>query len=164
MANTSHRIEDLVMLTRLLVLLVVVGSGLAGCTQVARPSDRSTPEPASPAATVRPTSAAVPTPAFPAPAELQGTWRAVIGQDEVTLRIRETSYSISRVTAGFPATGNGRVEVDGDEIVFSGSNRCADDGDGRYQWAIDGDVLRFTSLAPDPCARPLDGVEYTRDG
>lgn len=155
-----------------LLVTVLLSLGLAACGQAANEGGVATTSPqsaasavtnATPTGTVRPTAVAQPTPQFPAPPELQGTWHGIVAEgDEVTLRIRETSYTISRVTAGFPATGNGRVEVDGDEIVFSRSNRCA--GDGRYRWSIEGDVLRFAPIASDPCARPFDGIDYTRGG
>ena len=157
---------------RLVVLTVLLSLGLAACGQTANPGGVPTTSPesetsaaasATAAETAAPSAAPQPTPQFPVPPELQGAWRALVAEgDEVTLRVRETSYTINRVRAGFAATGNGRVAVDGDEIVFSHSNRCA--GDGRYRWSIEGDVLRLIPIAPDPCERPFDGVAYTRDG
>jgi hypothetical protein len=157
---------------RSLVLTVLLSLGLAACGQTdnqggVRPttpgSGTSAATSVTPSGTAQPSATPRP-PQFPAPAELQGTWQA-IDDDNLTLRIRETGYTITRVVgdspAGVPLSGIGSVEVDGDEIVFS-SSLCA--GDGPYRGAIEGDVLRFTSIAPDPCPRPLDGIDYARDG
>jgi hypothetical protein len=157
---------------RRLVLTVLLSLGLAACGQTANPGGVPTTSPgsetsaaasATTAETAGQSAAPQPTPQFPAPPELQGAWRGLVAEDdEVTLRVQASSYTITRVIRGFAARGSGQVEVDGDEIVFSRSNLC--DGDGRYRWAIEGNVLRFTPLAPDPCPRPFDGVEFSRDG
>ena len=155
---------------RLLALLLSLG--LVACQQTANqsvvpavsPGNGSSPaRNAVPTATAQPSAAAGPTAQFPAPIELQGTWRALAAEDdELTLRIGATSYTLTRVIRGFTARGTGLIAVQGDEIVFSHANLCA--GDGRYRWVIEGDVLRFTAIAPDPCSRALEGLEYTRDG
>jgi hypothetical protein len=161
---------------RSLVLTVLLSLGLGGCGQTANQGGVPTTSPSSetsaatnapPSGTAQPNATPRPTAQFPAPAGLQGTWQAIVdeGDDRLTLKITETGYTITRVVAASPAgitlSGSGRVEVDGDEIVFS-SSLC--DGDGRYRWSIEGDLLRFTPIAPDPCPRPLDGIDYTRDG
>jgi hypothetical protein len=56
-----------------------------------------------------------------------------------------------------------RVEVDGDEIVFSNATACP--ADGRYRWSIENDVLRFEPVGADECTGRTDSMadtEYTR--
>lgn len=92
---------------------------------------------------------------------MEGTWRTDLGDgDRVTLSLRGTTYTITRGAN----SGNGDISVEGDTIVFSGSNLC--DGVGTYQWSVEGESLTFSAADPgDPCSgrRPvLDGVTYNR--
>ena len=79
--------------------------------------------------------------------------------DPVTLTLNGNSYTISRGSAA----GGGRISVEGDIIVFSGSSLCS--GVGTYRWTIDGNTLILeVTEAGDPCSgrRPvLDGVVYS---
>ena len=96
-----------------------------------------------------------------APPELEGTWRTDLGNgDRVMLTLRGTSYGITRGGN----SGSGDISVEGNTIVFSGSNLC--DGVGTYEWEIEDGSLTFTQEeSGDPCGgrRPvLDGITYTR--
>jgi hypothetical protein len=96
------------------------------------------------APTTAPTETPAPTPAAPAPAELQGRWRAEIGAGIAILTLTETKYALNWL-----GTGAGRIAVEGDEITFSGSSGCP--GDGTYRWSIDGDKLHFEPVGTDAC-------------
>src|SRR4029079_10759980 len=99
-------------------------------------------------------------PADAAPAELQGAWSTqMAADDEVTLTITETGYSIKRGSF----TGFGHIAVNGDEITFSGNEQC--DGAGTYRWEIADGQLTFTPAGePDPCPRlsVLQGQTYVK--
>jgi hypothetical protein len=60
--------------------------------------------------------------------------------------LRVDSY---RITRG-PDSGTGKIAVDGDVITFSNSNLC--DGNGTYQWSLEGDMLALTLTGADPCS------------
>jgi hypothetical protein len=79
--------------------------------------------------------------------ELQASWRTTLDTGEaVTLLLRADSY---RITRG-PASGTGKIAVDGDVITFSNSILC--DGIGTYQWSLEGDMLTLTLTGGDPCS------------
>jgi len=155
------------------ILGALLSLALAACTQDASPGS---PTPSSalagsssaPQATERPSASPAPaaTPEFPAPAELQGTWKAVMASgSDIELEISETGYRIAAPNPFGAVSGprNGRVEVDGDEITFSNSTTCV--GDGRYRWSIEGDLLRFEPIGTDQCpnrAPTIAQIEYTR--
>lgn len=113
------------------------------------------PAPTSAAPTTAPTKAPASTPALPAPAALQGRWRAEIAPSVAILDFTATRYTINW---GILGGGSGFLEVKGDEITFSGDNQCP--GSGTYRWSIEGDKLHFESLEPDPCPFRND---YTRN-
>jgi hypothetical protein len=120
-----------------LVLMALAISSCAG-TQASVPAASASPRPtASPTAqpTERPDAA---------PEELQGEWQTTNG-DPATLTILRTSYHVRR-GGGF---GRGNISVDGEEIVFSGSDLC--EGSGTYVWQIEDGTLTFTPVDDDPC-------------
>jgi hypothetical protein len=80
-----------------------------------------------------------------APRELAGRWRRNVQGETVILTLDGTGYHIQRG----PASGSGRIAVDGDEIEFYGSNLC--DGQGTYTWSFEEGRLRFTEIVADPC-------------
>jgi Rieske Fe-S protein len=120
-----------------LLLMVLAVSGCAGA-QASPPAATASPPPAA-SATAEPTERA-----DVAPEELQGAWEATNG-DQVTLTILRTGYQVDR---GF-GFGRGNISVDGDEILFSGSDLC--EGAGTYIWQIEDGVLTFTPVDDDPC-------------
>ena len=137
----------------ILVFTAVLGQSVAACSGQA--SGTASPPPATGAAaptsaaptiapTTAPTKAPASTPALPAPAALQGRWRAEIGPGIAILTFTATDYAINWLGAG-----NGRIEVEGDEITFSGSGGCP--GSGTYRWSIEGDKLHFEPVGPDAC-------------
>lgn len=137
----------------LLVLTGVLGLALAACSgQVAGTAAPSpaTAAPAAPtaapsiAATAAPTKALASTAALPAPPELQGRWRAVVASEVAILEFTATGY-----TQTWLGGGNGQIEVEGEEITFSGSRECP--GRGTYRWSIDGDKLDLEPIGTDPC-------------
>jgi hypothetical protein len=137
----------------ILVLTAVLGLSLAACSGQAAgtaspPPATLGPAPTSAAPTIAPTSAPTKalasTPARPAPAELQGRWRAVIAAAPSILEFTATNYTVTWLGGG-----NGRIEVEGDEITFLGSNECP--GRGTYRWSIDGDKLDLEPVGTDPC-------------
>jgi hypothetical protein len=120
-----------------LVLAALVTGGCAG-TQSGLPAASVSPQP---------TESATPLPterADMAPEVLQGEWQTTNG-DPATLTILRTSYQVRR-GGGF---GRGNISVDGQEIVFSGSELC--EGSGTYEWQIEDGTLTFTPLDDDPC-------------
>ena len=134
-----------------LLLTAVLGHSVTACSGQA--SGTASPPPASvapPSAaptiapTTAPTTAPTSTPALPAPAALQGAWRAEVGAGIAILIFTATEYRINWL-----GTGSGRIEVDGDEITFSGSSGCP--GSGTYRWSIDGDQLHFEPVGTDAC-------------
>jgi hypothetical protein len=96
------------------------------------------------APTAAPTKAPTSTPALPAPAALQGRWRAEIAPGVAILEFTASGYKISWLGGG-----DGQIEVEGDEITFSGSLECP--GSGTYRWLIDGDKLNLEPVGTDPC-------------
>ena len=143
-------------------LLAMLASLALGCS--VGPSASAIPTTLQPAVTTPqptplPTRPPQPTPAHPAPPELIGHWIAEPAPgDVIRLELDEKGFDITRF-----ASANGRIEVFDDEIVFSRSSLCQ--GEGRYTWTIDGEVLRFTSVTPDECpdrAKSLEGIDFTR--
>ena len=137
------------LLAPMLVVTAVLGLSLAACSGqasgTASPPPATvapTPTPATP--TIAPTTAPTSTPARPAPAVLQGRWRAEVGAGIAILTFTATDYAINWLGAG-----NGRIEVEGDEITFSGSSGCP--GSGTYRWSIEGDMLHFEPIGTDEC-------------
>ena len=91
-------------------------------------------------------------PRTPAPAELQGRWRTVINDsDQPVLTITDFKYTIERL-----GMGTGAIEVNGDQIVFFGSNLCS--GRGTYHWSIDAGTLTLTAVGADPCPNRADAI------
>lgn len=136
-----------------ILVLFVLGVSVAACSGQAPgtaspPLATVAPAPASAAPTIAPTTAPTKaptsTPALPAPAALQGSWRAVIEAAPAVLTFTPTNYTIV-----WRGGGNGRIEVEGDEITFSGSIECP--GRGTYRWSIEGDKLHLDPVATDPC-------------
>ena len=137
----------------MLVLTAVLGLSVAACSGQASGTASSPPATVAPASTsaapttaptTAPTDAPASTPALPAPAELQGRWRAVIEAAPAVLTFTATDYTIV-----WRGGGNGRIEVEGDEITFSGSSDCP--GSGTYRWSIEGDTLHLEPAGTDPC-------------
>lgn len=63
------------------------------------------------------------------------------------LTLQGNGYTV-QTTGGM---GAGRIDVEGDRITFSNSNRCPD-GVGTYTWSIEEDGrLRFTPVGKDTC-------------
>jgi len=149
----------------LLILAIMACSPESG---QGSPPASSGPTPAAsgpPAPTEQPTAVPAPTPEFPAPAELQGTWEAVSDSgSDLVLVIRETGYRLTQSSAAIGSqSATGRVEVDGDEIVFSNATACT--GDGRYRWSIESGVLRFEPIGEDACpgrTGSMADTEYSR--
>jgi hypothetical protein len=139
---------------RFLALLVLA---LAACTSPASqpPTTAATASPTSvPTASATPTVTPKPTasPRAPAPAELQGRWRTVINEhDKPVLTLDDFHYTIERL-----GIGTGSTTVDGDQIVFYGSNLCQ--GEGTYRWSIDGETLTLSPVGPDPCENRADAI------
>jgi hypothetical protein len=133
----------------ILVLTAVAGQSVAACSGQALgtaspPPASVVPVPTSTASTTAPTKAPASTSALPAPAALQGRWRAEIGPGIAILTFTATDYAINWL-----GTGAGRIEVEGDEITFSGSGQCP--GSGTYRWSIEGDKLHFEPVGSDAC-------------
>ena len=137
----------------ILVLTAVLGPSVTACSGQASGTVSPllatvAPAPTSPAPTVAPTTAPTKapasTPALPAPTELQGRWRAVVEAAPALLTFTATNYTIN-----WRGVGNGRIEVEGEEITFSGSRECP--GSGTYQWSIEGDKLHLEPVGTDPC-------------
>ncbi len=149
------------------VLTAVLGLSVAACS--GRASGTASPPPAtvalaptSAAPTVAPTTAPTktlaPTPALPAPAALQGPWRAVIPPGVAILTFTATGY-----TQTWLGGGSGQIEVEGDEITFSGSRGCP--GSGSYRWSIEGEKLHLEPVGTDACPFRADWAgnrTYTR--
>lgn len=85
-----------------------------------------------------------------APPEIAGTWRRVVQGEEVLLTLDGTGYNIQR--AG--ELGSGGVFVEGDEIRFLASSRCAETG--LYRWTIEEGRLRLSEIEFDPCTGRTD--------
>ncbi len=137
----------------ILVLSAVVGLSLAACSGRASETASSPPATVAPAPTsatptiaptIAPTKAPASAPALPAPAELQGRWRAVIATAPSILEFTATNYTVTWLGGG-----HGRIEVEGDEITFFGSSECP--GRGTYRWSIEGDKLDLEPVGTDPC-------------
>ena len=127
---------------------------LVACDQSAAPTDSASSTTSNGPATT--TSAA----ADAAPAELAGEWRAELDNgDRVQLALRGTRYFLARGASA----GSGDISVEGNVIVFSGSNLC--DGVGTYEWTVQGDSLTFAPTeSGEACSgrSVLKGVTYTR--
>ncbi len=151
----------------ILVLMAVVAQSVAGCSgpgagTASPPPATVAPTPTSAAPTIAPTTAPTKapssTPALPAPAPLQGRWRAVIEPGVAILAFTATEY-----TQTWLGGGSGRIEVEGDEITFSGSIACP--GSGTYRWSIEGDKLHLEPVGTDACPFRADWAgdrTYTR--
>ncbi len=133
------------------VLTAVLGLSVAACSGQASgtaspPPATVAPAPTSAAPTIAPTTAPTKAPAStPAlPAALQGRWRAEIPDLAIMAFTAYGNYTIAWLGAG-----NGRVEVEGDEITFSGSLGCP--GSGTYRWSIEGDKLHLEPVGTDAC-------------
>jgi hypothetical protein len=140
------------------VLAAAVALGIGACAGPAAPAPSATA--ADPTATPDPSPSpelASSTPeASSEPPELFGTWRTTLVGQTVTLILTPDTYTIIRGVN----KGDGDVTVDGDRIEFFNSTLC--EGTGEYRWTIDGDTLRFSSLA-EPCpgrAEALLNVRY----
>jgi hypothetical protein len=138
-------------------------SGVGG-PPVATPS-ATPPTSAAPtiAATTAPTKALGSTPALPAPAALQGRWRAEIAPGVAILTLTATTFTINWL--GFDS---GRIEVEGDEITFTGTPnpQCPGPDGGTYRWSIEGDKLHLEPVGTDPCVFQADFLAnrtYTRN-
>ena len=152
----------------MLVLTAVLGLSVAACSGQA--SGTASPPPATVAAaptaaaptsapTTAPTKAPASTPALPAPAALQGRWRAEI-PDVAILTFTATGYTIQWL-----GSGNGRIEVEGDEITFWSTPNPQCPGSGTYRWSIEGDKLHLEPVGPDLCPFRADWARnrtYTR--
>jgi hypothetical protein len=138
--------------TRTMLAAVVLVA--AACTA---PASRA---PTSAAPTQPPRTEAPSTPEHPAPPELVGRWAAEISEDDVIrLELTDRGFEIYRF-----GSASGRIEVFGDEIVFSHSSLCS--GEGRYRWSVEGQTLLFASIEPDVCdgrSKSLDDIEFTRE-
>ena len=114
----------------------------------------------SPAASIEAAASESPTQA-PLPAELLGRWQVELSPgDTLTLEIKDGAYGIRRSGAD---SGRGRLELDGDALVFSHSTICA--GEGRYAWSLHGGELHLTSIAPDACptrAGLIEGQSFSQ--
>ena len=151
----------------ILVLTAALGPWVAACSGQASgtaspPPETVAPAPTSAPPTIAPTTAPTktlaPTPALPAPAALQGRWRAAIAPGVAILAFTATGY-----TQTWLGGGSGRIEVEGDEITFSGSLECP--GSGTYRWSIEGDKLHLEPVGTDPCPFRADWAgnrTYTR--
>ena len=151
----------ILVLTAVLALSVAACSGQASGTASPPPATVA-PAPPSAAPTIAPTTAPTkaptPTPALPAPAELQGRWRAVIAPGVAILAFTATEYTIVWLGGG-----NGQIEVEGDKIAFSGSRECP--GSGTYRWSMEGDKLHLEPVGTDACPFRADWAgdrTYTR--
>ena len=146
-----------------LALLVVLGLG--GCGGQVAPTAQSSPsrsaEPTASVSACASTSASTPTAATPAsnwpsggavPAELAGSW----AQKDFCLTLLGYTYDFG--------AGRGNVVVNGAEVDFFNGEACQKalpDGVGRWQWAVNGNMLTLSLLAGDPCGRRLAGT-YTK--
>ena len=153
----------------ILVLTAVLGPSAAACSGPASGAASPPPETVAPAprsaaptiaATTAPTKTPAPTPALPAPAALQGRWRAVIEPGVAILAFTATGY-----TQTWLGGGDGEIEVEGDEITFSGSGDPQCPGSGTYRWSIEGDNLHLEPVGTDPCPFRVEWASnrtYTR--
>ena len=151
----------ILVLTSVLALSGAACSGQASGT-VSPPPETVAPAPTSAAPTIAPTTAPTktlaPTPAMPVPAALQGRWRAVIAPGVAILAFTATGY-----TQTWLGGGSGQIDVEGDEITFSGSLECP--GSGTYRWSIEGDKLHLEPVGTDACPFRADWAgdrTYTR--
>ena len=152
----------------ILLLTAVLGLSVAACSGQA--SGTASPPlatvalaPPSAAPTIAPTTAPTKkpasTPALTAPAALQGRWRAEV-PDVAILTFTATGYTIRWLGAG-----NGRIEVEGDEITFWSTPNPQCPGSGTYRWSIEGDKLHLEPITSDPCPFRADWASnqtYTR--
>lgn len=94
-----------------------------------------------------PTEPATTTSAAPdaAPPGLSGRWQTENPFGErVILTFVGTNYSFNVVGQGF--FGEGKISVEGNQIRFY--NAFPNQGDGFYEWTVDGDTLNFVALDP----------------
>ena len=153
----------------LIVAVVIIAiAALAGAafvgTRLVKPP--VAPPPSQPAVLTVPSAAPASSAKAPAstpavPAALQGRWRAEIAPGVAILEF--TPYG--NFTIQWAGAGSGRVELEGDEITFSGSRdpQCPDGG--TYRWSIEGDKLHLEPVGTDPCpfqARWAGNQTYTR--
>jgi hypothetical protein len=154
----------------ILVLTAVLAQSVAACSgqasgAVSPPPATVAPAPTSAAPTSAPTTAPTKAPAATpaAPPALLGRWRAEIPPTFALLTIKPyAGYTIDWIN-----TGSGRIEVEGDEITFSGSPNPQCPGSGTYRWSIEGDKLHLEPVGTDPCPFRADWAgnrTYTRFG
>jgi hypothetical protein len=145
------------------IAVLFLGSQVIGSpsSNVGGPASQA---PASAAPSEAPASAA-PASASPSaaslPAALQGRWRAEIAPSVAILEF--TAYG--NHTIDWLNVGSGRVEVEGDEITFSGSGDPQCPGSGTYRWSIEGDNLHLEPVGTDPCPFRVEWASnrtYTR--
>lgn len=112
------------------------------------------------------------------PAELLGEWFlppaivvAVEGNSScrmLRLTLTATTYRLTHDPACGGLTSLGEVVVNKTEIDFFNADVCGlelPEGVGRYRWTLDGGLLRFTAVNPDPCPRGaawFDNRSYSR--
>ena len=151
----------------ILVLTAVLGLSVAACSGQASgtaspPPATVAPAPTSAAPTIAPTTAPTKapasTPALPAPAALQGRWRAVIAPGVAILAFTATDYT----QIGWVAV-MGESKWKGTRSRSRAASQCP--GSGTYRWSIEGDKLHLEPVGTDACPFRADwaGNEtYTR--
>lgn len=138
----------------LAILAFVVGLSVFYARSHASPASHA------PAGRAVPSPTPAPPPGGPAPAELRGQW--------VTGEVPSTGRLVIRPDSWVSGAVHGELVVRGNEIDFFNADYCGirlPGGVGRYQWSINGGLLRFTPLAPDPCTgRPasLGSLPFTK--
>jgi hypothetical protein len=137
---------------------ILAGAALAACGAGSGSGGASGPATPTPATT----APATPPPGGPAPPQLIGSWtdpNAAPLVAPVVLTLTSSRYTI-RTSTG---EGSGAIVVNGDEIDFFSSPRCAElplpMGVGRYHWTVQGTTLHLSPLNADPCGR----VDYLPD-
>lgn len=143
------------------IVLIALSAALCACAPAAATLSPVSPGPA-PTASLAPEnpSEAPGVTAQPLPDEIIGKWHSELSTDDlpIDLEIKQGSYSLFHLSMA-----RGRLEVDGDGLVFSHGSLCT--GVGRYSWSVEGNELTFQSMAPDECpgrAAGLDGITFTR--
>lgn len=135
-------------------VVVAIGTGACG-------DDGSTAPAAEPPSGVT-TSTAARNPVDPAPPALRGRWVGAAGADTVTLVIFDGGYQI--FIKGGGGGSRAEAEFEADTVRFlTTADQC--DLPGEYHWRVDGESLRLTSIAEDPCANRrffLGGREFVR--
>ena len=146
--------------TSLFVLLTACANGVGTTTVPNETTPSSVTTSSTPVTTnLEPTTTIAPD---ATPPELRGIWATELNADE-TLRLRLDGNGYQANIQGTSDTGTGRISIEGDTIVFSSSDRCANDPGGTYTWVIEDETLTFTLVGEDPCGRIsfLDGSSYT---